>query len=59
MPFQGRVVATIAIILCLVFMAMAEVEPKVLSSNITSLSTQEIEEQLQVRLALTSPYAPD
>lgn len=55
MPSRGyklAVAATLAALVCVVY---ADVKPKVYDTNVASLSTQEIEDQLQVCIAKTPP----
>lgn len=48
MPSRGSKLAVAATLAALVCVVYAEVKPKVYDSNVASLSTQEIEDQLQV-----------
>lgn len=54
MPSRGYKLATAAVLAALTCVVLAEVKPKVYESNVASLSTQEIEEQLQVRISRVS-----
>ncbi|KAK4508367.1 hypothetical protein PRZ48_002105 [Zasmidium cellare] len=47
MPSRGYKLATTATLAALVCVALAEIKPKVYDTNVGSLSTQEIEDQLQ------------
>lgn len=48
MPSRGYKLAGCVAITLFAYTVFAEVKPKVVTSNVGSLSTQEIEEQLQV-----------